>query len=272
MPEGAEMPMLPVAVGRIIIGRFTIQGEDYVGRTRIQDAKAARPDIGVGCMLLCGVVFYAISVLASSLGTGFMVLLAIWLFLACAAHVARSRVLQQLQGAEPYGMINLMVALGAAYSGAFWALTCASFAMIGVFHRSVTVWFNAGTLGLCIVAPIASGLYTGHLLTRERGMQHPFGADAPLLLEQAAVARVVRRLHVARAVRAQVVRSLGFARSCAYTLGCFGIMSGLYLASGSAQACLVALCSWQLCVNCAGRVVMRRLHAHWYVHMFQFGE
>lgn len=169
-------------------------------------------------------------------------------------------------------MIHLMVALGAAYSGAFWALMCASFALIVIFHCSVTVFFNITTLGMYVIAPIASGLYLGHRLTRNPGLQHPFGADAPLLLEQAAVARVVRRLHVARAVRAQVVRSLRRERCCAYTLACFSIMFGLYLCSRSAQACLVALCSWQLCVNFAGRVVMRRLHAHWYVHMFQFSD
>merc|ERR1719502_1570436 len=119
-------------------------------------------------------------------------------------------------------MVKLMMSLISVYSGSFWALTSITILTIGVSEK-VTVFFNWMNLSLYIFAPIASGLYTGHKLMQEARRRHPAGADEPLLFEDASVARVVRRLQVARTVRAQVVRSLRREKCLACTGSCLTV-------------------------------------------------
>lgn len=262
------MPTLPVALAQIIVWRLLRR---FVTEDRVEDARRARPDIGVASMLGCGVVYSSAWLCWSSPGAGLMALLVLWMFWACAAHVARCRVLQHvhLQGAEQLVIIDVLVALTAAYSGTFWSAVIAGFSTIAILRCSITLPLNLPTLAICS-GTITLGLSVGHYLTREPRAQIPRGANVPLLFEGGGVAeRVVRRLQVARSVRAQVVRSLRRERCAACTLACCVAMAILYVCSRSAYLCLIALCCWQLCVNCAGRVVMRRLHVQWYVHMFE---
>lgn len=269
VPDGAEMPMLPIAVARLMLGRIT----NRVEPTQIQDARAARPDIGVGAMLLCAVMFCVAS-LCLSVEAGLALLLILWLLSAVAAHMARWRAVQHLNipvGPEQLSVIRVMVGLFAVQSGTCWSLLIAAVVMIGFLQQTVVValsWTNF----TIFVATVAAGVYWGHRLTQDPRDRYPLGADVPLLLEEAAEARVVRRLQVVRAVRGQVVRSLRRDRCAGYSLGSCLFLVALYVWSRSSGLCLTALCTWQLGVNCAGRVVMRRMHAHWYEQMFPADE
>lgn len=259
--------MLPIAIVRILSARFFKEGRHF-RPSRVQHAQAVRPEVGFQCMLGCGIIFASVVAFTHSASEGLMALISVWAFWACAAHVARFRCLQHAheQRVEQNACINTMMALSAAYSGSFWSLLMAILGALAILNESVTLVLNCTILIICIFS-MALGLYVGHCLTREPRV-HP-EAEAPLLMEGMVAAQVVRRLQVARAVRSQVVRSFRIDISGGCAVACVLVLIMFYLWSRSLDICFVALCSWQLCVNCAGRVVMRVLHIQWYIHMFE---
>lgn len=230
--------------------------------------------MGLGCMALCLAAFSVVAGLLEEVRIGLVLLLVVWFFSCGAAVAARNHVIAQehVEHGPPQhlGEIRLMVALAAASSGVWWSLLISGIVTVGILHCSVTLSLDAWTLGVYVIVPNVAGVYVGKRLTQRPRLEHPFGAGEPLLLEGAAVTRMVWRYQVQRAVHVQVQRSLGRqlrAVICG-TVALILCLVALCCLTKSSEAFWATLWCWQIFLISASRGLFRRLLVHRYSQMF----